>query len=83
MLLGLWLRNVLHVGSNKRVIYGCGWLHPQLPHPPCHRWVTIVGELAEGVQNGQLGVGGGEEGQRQGDRTTDHRVAIVELVCAV
>lgn len=41
--------------------------------------VAIVGELAEGVQDGQLGVGGGEEGQGQGHCATNDRVSIVQL----
>ena len=56
-----------------------GWLHPQLPRPPCHSGVTVVGELAERVEDGELGVGGGEQGQGKGHRTTDHWVTIAEL----
>ena len=59
--------------------YEQGWLHPQLPHPPCHSGVTVVGELAECVHNGQLRVGGRQQGQSQGHSTADHWVPITEL----
>ena len=38
-----------------------------------------MGELAQGVQNRELGIGGGEESQSQGDSTTDDWVTIVKL----
>ena len=45
----------------------------------CHRGVTVMGELAQRVQDGQLWVGGGEQGQCQRHSTPDHGVSIVKL----
>ena len=36
-------------------------------------------ELAEGIEDGELGVGRGEEGEGEGYGTTDDRVTIVKL----
>ena len=44
-----------------------------------HRGVTVVGELTEGVQDGELRVGRGEEGEGEGYGTTDDGVTIVKL----
>lgn len=44
-----------------------------------HRGVAVVRELAQCVEDGELGVGGGEEGQCQGNSTSNNRVSIVEL----
>lgn len=38
-----------------------------------------MGELAEGVQDGELGVRGREKCQRQGYSTSDYWVTIVKL----
>lgn len=38
-----------------------------------------MGELVETVDDWQLGVGGGEEGQGQRHCTADHRLTIVQL----
>ena len=44
-----------------------------------HRWVAVVGELAEGVEDRELGVGRGEEGEGEGHGTTDDRVTVMKL----
>ena len=44
-----------------------------------HCWVTVVGELAEGVKDWELGVGRGEEGEGKGYGTTDDGVTIMKL----
>lgn len=46
---------------------------------PCHRGVTVVRELSQRVQDGQLGVRDREEGQGQGHSTANHRVTVVQL----
>ena len=38
-----------------------------------------MGEFAEGVEDGELGIGRGEEGEGEGYGTTDDRVTIVKL----
>ena len=56
---------------------------PDQPHAEdgiaSHRGVTVVGEFAEGVEDGELGIGRGEEGEGEGYGTTDDRVTIMKL----
>lgn len=56
---------------------------PYQPHGKdsiaCHCGVTVMRELAEGVEDRELWVRGGEERERQGHGTTDHRITIVKL----
>ena len=48
-----------------------------------HSGVTVVGELAQRVEDGQLWVGRGEEGEGQGNGTTNDGVTIVKLCVCV
>ena len=45
--------------------------------------VTVVGELAQRIEDGQLRVGGREEGEGQGDGTTNDGVTVVKLCVCV
>lgn len=44
-----------------------------------HGGVTVVGELAEGVQDGQLWIGGGKERQGKGNGSSNHRIPTMQL----
>ena len=43
------------------------------------RGVAVVGELAEGVEDGELGIGCGEEREGKGYGTTDDGVTVMKL----
>ena len=42
-------------------------------------WVAVMGELAEGVEDRELGIGRGEEREGEGYGTTDDGVTVMKL----
>lgn len=46
---------------------------------PSNCRITVVGELVEGVNDWELRVRGGEEGQGQRHCSADHRLTVVQL----